>query len=76
MLINLGYKYRLKVSKSQKQLLLNHIFAHNQAWNILLNESNKQFEAERIMRKEIKKVLDQEQIKIPYPQIEVHNNGK
>ena len=38
--------------------------------------SNKQFEAERIMRKEIKKVLDQEQIKIPYPQIEVHNNGK
>ena len=38
--------------------------------------SNKQFEAERIMRKEIKKVLDQEQIKIPYPQIEVHSNGK
>jgi small-conductance mechanosensitive channel len=28
------------------------------------------------MRKEIKKVLDQEQIKIPYPQIEVHSNGK
>jgi len=38
--------------------------------------SNKQFEAERIMRKEIKKVLDQEQIKIPYPQIEVHSNRK
>ena len=38
--------------------------------------SIKQFEAERIMRKEIKKVLDQEQIKIPYPQIEVHSNGK
>ena len=38
--------------------------------------SNKQFEAERIMRKEIKKVLDQEQIKIPYPQIEVHSNIK
>ena len=38
--------------------------------------SNKQFEAERIMRKEIKKVLDQEQIKIPNPQIEEHSNGK
>ncbi len=49
MLINLGYKYRLKVSKSQKQLLLNHIFAHNQAWNILLNESNKQFEANKLL---------------------------
>ncbi len=48
MLINLAYKYRLKVSKSQKQLLLNHIFAHNQAWNILLNESNKQFEANKL----------------------------
>ena len=44
-----GYKYRLKVSKSQKQLLLNHIFAHNQAWNILLNESNKQFEANKLL---------------------------
>ena len=49
MLINLAYKYRLKVSKSQKQLLLNHIFAHNQAWNILLNESNKQFEANKLL---------------------------
>ena len=48
MIINLAYKYRLKVSKSQKQLLLNHIFAHNQAWNILLNESNKQFEANKL----------------------------
>ncbi len=52
MLINLGYKYRLKVSKSQKQLLLNHIFAHNQAWNILLNESNKQFEANKLLIEE------------------------
>ncbi len=48
MLINLAYKYKLVVSKSQKQLLLNHIFAHNQAWNILLNESNKQFEANKL----------------------------
>ena len=38
--------------------------------------SYKQYEAEWIKRKEIKKVLDQGQIKIPYPQIEVHRNGK
>lgn len=31
---------------------------------------------ERIMRKKIKETLDQENIKIPYPQIEVHNHGK
>ena len=48
MIINLAYKYKLVVSKYQKQLLLNHIFAHNQAWNILLNESNKQFEANKL----------------------------
>lgn len=33
----------------------------------------KQFEAERFLRKEIKKAFDKENIKIPYPQIEVHN---
>lgn len=38
--------------------------------------SMKQYEAERIMRKEIKKALEDAKIKIPYPQIEVHNNGK
>ncbi len=48
MIINLAYKYKLVVSKYQKQLLLNHIFAHNQTWNILLNESNKQFEANKL----------------------------
>ncbi len=34
------------------------------------------FEAERILRKEIKKAFDKEQIKIPYKQIEVHNGTK
>jgi transposase len=41
---NLGYKYCLEVSKQQKQLLFNHIFTHNQAFNILLSESAKQFQ--------------------------------
>ena len=48
MIINLAYKYRLVVSKSQKQLLLNHIFAYNQTWNILLNESIKQFDSNKL----------------------------
>lgn len=38
--------------------------------------SMKQFEAERIIRKEVKAALDEAKIKIPYPQIEVHNYGK
>ena len=42
--MNLGYKYRLETTKLQKQLLFNHIFNHNQAFNILLNESEKQFQ--------------------------------
>lgn len=35
--------------------------------------SYEQFEVERILRKEIKATFDKEKIKIPYPQIEVHN---
>ena len=38
--------------------------------------SMKQYEAQRIMRSEIKKTLDKAKIKIPYPQIEVHKNGE
>ena len=44
MIVNLGYKYKLVTNKKQKALLLNHLFSHNQAWNILLNESHKQYE--------------------------------
>lgn len=36
-------------------------------------DSMEQFEVQRILRKEIKKALDKAKIKIPYPQIEVHN---
>ena len=35
--------------------------------------SMKQFEVERFLRKKIKEAFDQENIKIPFPQIEVHN---
>lgn len=35
-----------------------------------------QYEAQRTLRYEIKKALENNNIKIPYPQIEVHNNGK
>jgi putative transposase len=44
LIVNLGYKYKLVTNKKQKILLFNHLFAHNQAWNILLNESHKQYE--------------------------------
>jgi len=36
-------------------------------------ESMEQYKVQRILRKEIKKSLDTAKIKIPYPQIEVHN---
>ena len=54
MIVNLGYKYKLVTNKTQKALLFNHLFAHNQAWNILLNESHKQYEQNkaRIEKKE------------------------
>ena len=48
MIVNLGYKYKLITNKKQKTLLLNHLFAHNQAWNILLNESHKQYKENKI----------------------------
>ncbi|MBR2828811.1 MAG: mechanosensitive ion channel [Bacilli bacterium] len=40
---------------------------------VVETESMKNFAAERFLRKEIKKIFDQEGIKIPYQQIEVHN---
>ena len=54
MIVNLGYKYKLVTNKKQKILLFNHLFAHNQAWNILLNESQKQYKENkaRIEKKE------------------------
>ena len=36
-------------------------------------ESYKQYEVQRLIMKEIKTLFDKENIKIPYPQIEVHN---
>ena len=48
MIVNLGYKYKLVINKTQKALLFNHLFAHNQAWNILLNESHKQYEQNKV----------------------------
>ncbi len=48
MIVNLGYKYKLVTNKKQKILLFNHLFSHNQAWNILLNESHKQYEQNKV----------------------------
>lgn len=39
-------------------------------------ESYRHLEVERILRKEIKNCFDKEKIKIPYPQIEVHNGER
>lgn len=36
-------------------------------------ESCKQYDVQRLIMKEVKKIFDKEKIKIPYPQIEVHN---
>lgn len=38
--------------------------------------SMKQFEVERFLRKKIKETFDKENIKIPFPQVEVHNGKK
>ena len=40
---------------------------------VVETEPMKQFTAERYLRKEIKKIFDENHIKIPYQQIEVHN---
>src|SRR5574344_672995 len=48
MKVSMAYKYKLFVSKKQKELLFNHIFSHNQTWNILLNESIKQFDSNKL----------------------------
>ncbi len=40
---------------------------------VVETESMKQFIAERYLRREIKKIFDKNNIKIPYQQIEVHN---
>lgn len=40
---------------------------------VLKTRSNKNFEVERKMKKDFKLALDEAGIKIPYPQIEVHN---
>jgi len=40
---------------------------------VVETEPMKQFAVERYLRKEIKKVFDESDIKIPYQQIEVHN---
>ena len=42
-------KFRLKTSKKQKLLLFNHIFIHNQAWNILLNLKIEELERNKVL---------------------------
>ena len=41
-----------------------------------LTEPMKHFVVQRILLKEIKLELDRNNIKIPYPQVEVHNGNK
>jgi len=43
MTLNRGYKYKLYVNKTQSQLLFNHCFSSNQAWNILVGLQRKEF---------------------------------
>ena len=40
---NYAYKTIIIPTKLQKQLLFNHIFTHNQTWNILLNQKEKEY---------------------------------
>lgn len=43
---------------------------------VVETKSGENFSVERLLRKEIKKCFDKENIKIPYPQIEVHNGKR
>ena len=52
MIVNCAYKYKLEVTKNQKQLLFSHIFSHNQTWNILLNEKIKELEINKKNKEE------------------------
>ena len=42
MIVQRGFKYKLYVNKSQSQLLFNHCFTSNQAWNILISCQRKE----------------------------------
>ena len=52
MFVSMAYKYKLVVSKKQKQLLLNHIFIHNQTWNILLNHFFNESESNKLRKEQ------------------------
>ena len=57
MILQRGFKYKLYVNKKQSQLLFNHCFTSNQAWNILISYQRKQFKLNKNKRKLNKKVI-------------------
>ena len=48
-------------------------YLENDVRDAFKTKATENFAVERLIRKEIKERLDKEKIKIPYPQIEVHN---
>lgn len=68
-------KGKIPKSKGQIQILgIDDLEASGVIYRVTLEVvSNEQFTVQRLLRKEIKKALDDANIKIPYQQIEVHN---
>ena len=48
---NNAYKTLLIPANTQKQLLFNHIFVHNQTWNILLSQKEEEYNNNQILLK-------------------------
>ena len=65
----------IKEAKGDIQILgINKLADSSVIYRITLEvKSMKQYEVERLLRKKIKETFDIEKIKIPFPQIEVHN---
>ncbi|MCI8548550.1 MAG: mechanosensitive ion channel family protein [Bacilli bacterium] len=66
-----------KIKGEVKVLGIDSLDASSVVYRITAPVSSlEQYAAQRIMRKEIKEALDKENIKIPFPQIEVHNSNE
>lgn len=50
--MNLGYKYKLLPNKYQSKLLKNHMFTTNQAYNILLNLKQQEYQINKDLSKD------------------------
>lgn len=68
-------KGKIKEAKGELQILgITELDDSGVTYRVALEvDATKQFAVERYLRKEIKEIFDKSNIKIPFPQIEVHN---